>query len=67
MYRRQAETLCGVLQLSTVEDPDDCNTIKAYNYGAAIGIVVAVVVPLALLVGAWVYWYRRSQSRQVRN
>ncbi|KAL0041812.1 hypothetical protein WJX79_005447 [Trebouxia sp. C0005] len=49
--------------LNPVEDPDDCRSIKAYNYGAAIGIIVAVIVVLALLIGGWIYWYRRS-SRQ---
>ena len=53
-----------VTQLNTVEDPDDCRSIKAYNYGAAIGIIVAVIVVLALLIGGWIYWYRRS-TRQV--
>lgn len=53
-----------VTQLNPVEDPDDCRSIKAYNYGAAIGIIVAVIVVLALLIGGWIYWYRRS-SRQV--
>ncbi|KAA6420572.1 MAG: hypothetical protein FRX49_09365 [Trebouxia sp. A1-2] len=52
-----------VTQLNPVEDPDDCRSIKAYNYGAAIGIIVAVIVVLALLIGGWIYWYRRS-SRQ---
>ncbi len=53
-----------VTQLNPVEDPDDCRSIKAYKYGAAIGIIVAVIVVLALLIGGWVYWYRRS-SRKV--
>lgn len=51
--------------LNTVEDPDDCRSIKAYNYGAAIGIVVAVIVVLALLIGGWIYWYRRSTRQGV--
>ena len=52
-----------VTQLNPVEDPDDCRSIKAYNYGAAIGIIVAVIVVLALLIGGWVYWYRRSLQK----
>ena len=45
-------------------DPIDCHTYKAYNYGAAIGVIVAVVLFLALLIGGWIFWYRR-RSRQV--
>ena len=45
-------------------DPIDCHIYKAYNYGAAIGVVVAVVIFLALLIAGWIFWYRR-RSRQV--
>ena len=53
------------MQLNPIADPDDCRTYKAYNYGAAIGTVVAVVVGIALLVVGFIFFYRRSRSRQV--
>ena len=50
------------MQLNPIADPDDCRTYKAYNYGAAIGIVVAVVVGIALLVVGFIFFYRRSRQ-----
>ena len=55
------------MQLNPIADPDDCRTYKAYNYGAAIGIVVAVVVGIALLIVGFMFFYRRSRSRQVSS
>lgn len=55
-----------LILLNPIADPDDCRTYKAYNYGAAIGIVVAVVVGIALLVVGFIFFYRRSRSRQGR-
>ena len=52
------------MQLDRDRDPIGCHIYKAYNYGAAIGVIVAVVLFLALLIGGWIFWYRR-RSRQV--
>lgn len=54
------------MQLDRDRDPIGCHVFKAYNYGAAIGVIVAVVLFLALLIGGWIFWYRR-RSRQVRS
>ncbi|KAL3138907.1 hypothetical protein ABBQ32_005729 [Trebouxia sp. C0010 RCD-2024] len=49
------------VSLQLYPDPADC--YSAYKYGAAIGIVVAAVVFVALLVGGWIFWYRRRSRK----